>query len=53
MYIDDKYEGPGKEYWKDGTKFEGLFKNGLKNGFGKFEWPDGNSYSGDFVDNKR
>lgn len=30
--------------WKDGTMYEGEFKNDLKDGFGKMYWSDGGRY---------
>ena len=31
----------GTYTWPDGRKYEGEFKDGLKNGFGKLTWPTG------------
>ena len=31
----------GKEVWRDGSVYEGDYKNGLKEGFGVFTWADG------------
>lgn len=42
----------GEEIWNDGAKYEGIYKNGKKNGKGKFEWPDGSYYLGEFVENE-
>ena len=34
------------------SKYEGAYKNGKKNGVGKFDWPDGSYYLGEFVENE-
>ena len=39
------------ERWPDGSKFEGNYSQGVKQGIGKFTWADGNCYEGEFVDN--
>lgn len=36
------------ERWPDGSKFEGNYKQGVKQGHGKFTWADGNCYEGNF-----
>ena len=41
----------GIEIWSDGAKYEGEFKEGKKNGKGKFVWNDNSTYEGDFRDN--
>ena len=35
-YENGKFEGKGTYTWADGTKYEGEFKDGLKEGFGKW-----------------
>ena len=45
-------EGKGVEEWKDGRKYEGEFKNGIKDGEGTFEWPNGKKYIGSWKNNK-
>lgn len=34
------------------AKYEGNYKGGLKNGYGKIKFPNGDEYSGEWVDNK-
>lgn len=41
----------GIEIWPDGSKYEGQFVAGKKQGKGKFYWSDGAIFYGDFVDN--
>lgn len=41
----------GAEIWPDGSKYEGNFEGGKKQGKGKFVWADGSSYEGEFKDN--
>lgn len=36
----DKADGKGKEYYKDGGRYEGAFKKGEKHGHGVFYYPD-------------
>jgi hypothetical protein len=42
----------GKELWNDGACYEGEYKQGKKNGKGKFTWADGSIFVGEFSDNK-
>ena len=42
----------GVEKWPDGAIYEGLYKDGKKNGRGKFAWGDDASYEGNLKDNK-
>ncbi len=37
--------------WPDGAIYQGDYKNGKKEGKGKFIWSDGATYEGDFSDN--
>lgn len=48
-WLNDKPNGPGKEYYKDGSRFEGSFLDGNKSGNGRYTWKDGSSYDGNFV----
>ena len=34
------------------ARFEGIYLNGLKTGFGKFKYPNGDLYEGEFLDDK-
>ena len=34
--------------WKNGKKYEGMYKDGLKHGLGKLTWFDGSSYDGEW-----
>ena len=36
----------------DGSKYEGIYKDGKKHGKGKYVWNDENSYDGDWVENR-
>jgi hypothetical protein len=40
------FDGEGKEVYQDGSKYEGYYKNGRKQGHGRFEWADGCWYEG-------
>ena len=41
-----------KQY-DEGSVYEGAFKNGLRNGLGKYTMPDGFKYEGEWKDNVR
>ncbi|RDX76652.1 Phosphatidylinositol 4-phosphate 5-kinase 9, partial [Mucuna pruriens] len=41
-------EGRGKYVWSDGCVYEGEWRRGMKNGFGKIQWPSGVSYEGEY-----
>jgi len=45
-------DGFGVETWSDGSKYEGEYVAGKKQGKGKYIWADGSQYDGDWVDNK-
>lgn len=38
--------GKGVFLWPDGRKYEGDYKNDVKEGYGRLEWPDGKVYEG-------
>ena len=40
--------GKGKIYYPDKSKYEGDFKNDMKDGHGTLEYPDGRKYVGEF-----
>ena len=44
-------DGPGKEELEDGSKYDGMFKNGKKWGQGTYKWADESVYTGNWVDN--
>ena len=44
-----KYEGQGTLTYPDGRKYEGQFRNGLKDGSGVLTFPGGETYTGDFT----
>jgi hypothetical protein len=46
-------EGKGVEVWGDGKRYEGDFKNGIKDGEGTYEWPNGKKYIGTWKHNKQ
>lgn len=50
--MENKQEGTGKEYWSDGTRYEGDFVNNMKHGNGKLSLPDGAVYLGEFYENQ-
>jgi hypothetical protein len=55
-YKDDKKSGKGKLVWKDGSKYEGDFENGLRNGFGVYTYSkedDRDYYEGHWKDDKK
>ena len=37
--------------FRNGSIFEGLFKDGVKNGRGHYKWPDGSEYIGTWKNN--
>ncbi len=39
------------ETWPDGSFYNGEYKQGRKNGLGKFKWGDGSEYEGEFYEN--
>ncbi len=40
----------GVETWPDGSRYEGQYVEGRKEGHGKFTWADGSHYIGHFSD---
>lgn len=52
LWINDLFEGQGELKWKNGKKFNGVFKKGIINGHGTFNWPDGRKYVGQMVGQK-
>ena len=42
----------GVETWVNGSRYEGNYLNGCKNGKGVYTWSDGSKYDGEWVDNK-
>ncbi len=43
-------EGSGKYIWKNGNRYTGNYKNGLRNGEGEMFWKDKNEiYKGNWV----
>ena len=41
-----------KVRYSDGSTYEGSFKNGMRDGFGKFQFQNGETYEGSYKDNK-
>merc|ERR1740123_2725118 len=49
----DQRDGQGRQTWQDGRVYEGQFKNGKFEGFGRMEWHMANGmmvYEGEYVD---
>ena len=46
--LNNKAEGHGIKYYKDGRKFEGEFKSDLRNGYGILNRPDGTIFKGTY-----
>jgi len=46
MWKDDLQDGKGIEVWKDGSKYDGQYKYGNKEGYGEYYWGDGSIYKG-------
>lgn len=44
--------GKGKETWADGSKYEGEYWAGKKQGFGKYIWADSSQYEGSWENNE-
>ena len=38
--------GYGVYIYRNGVRYEGIFKNDLKDGFGNYTWADGSMYIG-------
>jgi hypothetical protein len=45
--------GNGHKVWPDGSKYEGEFYGGSKDGVGIFKYSNGDVYSGQYKDDKR
>lgn len=46
--MNDQPDGHGLELYSDGSKYEGGFRFGKKEGRGQFVWKDGTFYTGQF-----
>ena len=46
--LNNKAEGHGIKYYKDGRKYEGEFKNDLRHGYGVLNRPDGTIFKGNY-----
>ena len=44
----DCLNGPGKYIYSNGDKFNGYWKNGIRNEYGRYDWNSGCWYLGDF-----
>ncbi len=49
----DCAEGYGIYKFDSGERYEGHYKNGLRNGYGIYTWPNGEAYAGEWFDGKR
>ena len=45
-------EGKGIQIWKDGSKYEGYWKNDQANGLGRLIHADGDCYQGEWLNDK-
>ena len=52
-FKNDKFDGKGIYYFKNGERYEGDCRNGKKEGKGIFYFKSGNRYEGDFKNDKR
>lgn len=43
----------GVKVWQNGERYEGWFKNGMRDGYGYMKYEDGNKYIGDWSENLR
>ena len=43
-------EGLGVQIWSDGSRYEGLWKNGMANGYGRLIHASGDVFEGDWLD---
>jgi hypothetical protein len=50
---EDRMEGSGLTVWKDGGRYSGNFKEGVRSGQGSFRWAAGNSYEGEWCNGLR
>ncbi|RYF09689.1 MAG: hypothetical protein EOO40_06465 [Deltaproteobacteria bacterium] len=50
---DREFVGVERVDWRDGTSYEGSWRDGKANGYGMVRWPEGGWYRGDFRDNDR
>ena len=49
--VDCQREGRGVQIWRDGSKYEGHWKNDQVNGYGRLIHSTGESYTGDWINN--
>ena len=49
---ENKKDGIGTIIWKDGSKYQGQFKNNQMNGYGMIEYPEKNYYQGEIKKGK-
>ena len=48
MFKNDNREGKGIYYWKDGSRWEGTFKDNVMNGVGMYYGNDGDNYEANY-----
>lgn len=46
-------QGKGKQFWSDGTLYDGTWMKGVAHGRGKLARPDGYAYVGNFMEGKK
>ena len=44
-------DGRGVKIWKDGARYEGMWKNNKHHGYGRIIYPDGEFYVGEWKNN--
>lgn len=52
-FVNFKQSGFGKETFKNGDYFEGIYKNDLPDGKGFYRWKDGGIFEGNFYQGMR
>ena len=45
-------DGRGVQIWPDGSRYDGFWKDGMANGFGRLVHAEGDVYEGEWTDDK-